>query len=446
MEDFLEVLLEQIRCKKARGMIVEEISQHIEDQKASYQDEGDDEITATEKALEQMGDPVEIGIQLNRIHKPKLEWSLLIAVLALCILGIFAQTSLGDMVYGKHLPNSVNIERHIFFLILGLLLMIVVYFLDYTLIGRYSKLICVFYLAGFFAFAIIGNTYNGSLRHIYAYGLLIIPIYGGILYAYRKNGYIGFIKCLLIGVLAFLVEKNFVVQCSVYFGILFSCLIMLSVAVMKNWFKISKKIALTAIWSFIPVSCSLLLLSGTRILDSYQQNRLETFVGVITNRGLYDYNKDYQLSRAAIIVTHAKLFGKSDALSSQYLPSFNTEYILTYVIGKWGIATGILITVLFIVIISRMISLSYRLKNSLGMILCLGCSLVFTIQSGIYILSNLGYQLLAQVNLPFVSYGGSSLIVNFIILGIMLSVIRNARILKEMPYRNIFTIKIERVK
>ncbi len=71
--------------------------------------------------------------------------------------------------------------------------------------------------------------------------------------------------------------------------------------------------------------------------------------------------------------------------------------------------------------------------------------MVFAVQGSIYILSNLGFQLIAQVNLPFISCGGSSLFVNFIVLGLMLSVFRNTYLQKEVPYKKLLTIKTEKV-
>ena len=72
MEAYLEKLLSQIRCKKARPFISEEIKRHIEDQIAENLTEGMDAKTAEEKAVEDMGDPVQVGISLDKIHKPNL--------------------------------------------------------------------------------------------------------------------------------------------------------------------------------------------------------------------------------------------------------------------------------------------------------------------------------------------------------------------------------------
>lgn len=444
-DDYLEAIKIQIRCKKARNFVTEEIGQHIEDQKDAYICDGDDEHTAMAKAIKQMGDPTEIGKQLDRIHRPHMEWSILLFVFILCCLGVAAQLSLGNMINGQHLPNSVNVERHILFLIIGFLLMTAFYFFDYSFIGRYPKILCILFFAVFFLYAPHGRVVNGSIQYLHSYALLLIPIYGGILYAYRKKGYRGFIICLLTSIFSSIIEMKFVAQSSVYIGVLLSTLVMLSFAVMKNWFGISKKIGIAVAWGWIPVAYVILPLSGINILTQYQRMRLEHFINSILNANIYG---EYQADRAREIISHAQLFGGSSDIMKNYLPGYNSEYILTYVIRSWGIAAGLLIIGLFIALAGRMIHLSCQHKNSLGMFVSLGCSLVFTVQGIIYILSNFGIQLIAQVNLPFISYGGSSLLVNFIALGLMLSVFRNTNIIKETPYigKPAFKIKIEKVK
>lgn len=441
--DYLEAIKVQIRCKKARNFVTEEISQHIEDQKAAYISDGDDDKTAMAKAIRQMGDPAEVGKQLDRIHRPRMEWSILLFVLILCCLGVIAQLSLGSMINGKYLPNSVNVERHILFLLVGLLLMTALYFFDYSLIGRYPKTLLVLFFVVFLLYAIFGSVVNGRVRYLHSFALLFIPIYGGILYAYQKKSYRGFFSCLFISIISCIIEMRFVAQFSVYFGVLLSCLIMLSFAAMKNWFGISKKIGIVLIWGWIPIAYGIFTLSGINVISQYRKSRLEYFILSILNPKIYG---EYQADRSRNIISHARLFGGTNDVVKNYVPGFNTEYILTYMINRWGIAVGILIIGLFLTTIGRMLYLSFHQKNSLGMFVSLGCSLVFAVQGSIYVFSNLGINLIAQVNLPFVSYGGSSLLVNFIVLGLMLSVFRNANITKEKPYTEKFAFKIVRIK
>ena len=80
METYLEKLLSQIRCKKARPYIAEEIRDHIECQIADNLSEGMTSEEAEKNAVTDMGDPVEVGISLDRIHKPKIAWRLLVIV------------------------------------------------------------------------------------------------------------------------------------------------------------------------------------------------------------------------------------------------------------------------------------------------------------------------------------------------------------------------------
>lgn len=94
METYLEKLLSQIRCKKARPYIAEEIRDHIECQIADNLSDGMSYEEAEKNAVTDMGDPVEVGISLDRIHKPKIAWKLLVIVGILSLLGILIQQSI----------------------------------------------------------------------------------------------------------------------------------------------------------------------------------------------------------------------------------------------------------------------------------------------------------------------------------------------------------------
>lgn len=91
LHEYLDTLSEQIRCKKARPMIVEEIENHINDQAEAYIKEGMGEEEAVEKAVLEMGDPVEAGVALDRVHRPRMQWELVISAALLSIVGLVMQ-------------------------------------------------------------------------------------------------------------------------------------------------------------------------------------------------------------------------------------------------------------------------------------------------------------------------------------------------------------------
>ena len=67
-EEYLQLVTDQIRCKKARPDVKTELENHILDQMESYRNEGMEEQEAMEQAILEMGDPIEVGVELDRIH------------------------------------------------------------------------------------------------------------------------------------------------------------------------------------------------------------------------------------------------------------------------------------------------------------------------------------------------------------------------------------------
>ena len=88
---YTEKVCQQIRWKKAHGVVAQEIENHLIDQKNAYIDMGDSESTAEEKALLQMGDPVTVGAALDSTHKPAPQWGMMGLVMVLFLLGAVIQ-------------------------------------------------------------------------------------------------------------------------------------------------------------------------------------------------------------------------------------------------------------------------------------------------------------------------------------------------------------------
>lgn len=95
-EEYLTILTEQIRCRMARGAVREEFLCHIEDQKAAFLSEGMEQAEAEEAAVREMGDPVETGNELDRIHRPKMAWGMIALIAVLSIVGYLAQCLLQE--------------------------------------------------------------------------------------------------------------------------------------------------------------------------------------------------------------------------------------------------------------------------------------------------------------------------------------------------------------
>ena len=81
-EDYLQAVGQEIRWRRARRQLTRELSDHIADQEADFLSQGMDPQEAARRAVEEMGDPVEVGQSMNQLHRPKRCFSL--PILALC--------------------------------------------------------------------------------------------------------------------------------------------------------------------------------------------------------------------------------------------------------------------------------------------------------------------------------------------------------------------------
>ena len=92
-------------------------------------------------------------------------------------------------------------------------------------------------------------------------------------------------------------------------------------------------------------------------------------------------------------------------------------------------------------------SISRRQKNRLGFLVGTACSVVLTIQMIVYVAANFGVPLVEPMTIPFLSYGGQSTLVNYILLGLILSVYRNKDIVSERHgTRGKWKIRLERLE
>ena len=139
IKEFLNSVCEQIKYKPITEEISDELQNHIEEQKEYYIEKGMNEKEAEAKSINQMGNPEEIGKKLNKIHKPKLDWILLILigiVISFGILVTFIRNNNYDLIeYG----TKISIQRFTLTTIIGIILGIIIYFFDYRKLEKYSK-------------------------------------------------------------------------------------------------------------------------------------------------------------------------------------------------------------------------------------------------------------------------------------------------------------------
>lgn len=93
-EEFLSKVTSKVKYKEAHNKIKRELTHHLQELSQSYKKRGFSEEDAEEKAVQEMGNPFTIGEKLNPLHKPKVDWILLVLFI------IFAGISFLPLVNG----------------------------------------------------------------------------------------------------------------------------------------------------------------------------------------------------------------------------------------------------------------------------------------------------------------------------------------------------------
>ena len=142
----------------------------------------------------------------------------------------------------------------------------------------------------------------------------------------------------------------------------------------------------------------------------------------------FELSSGWQLSNALIGIGRGDLFGIGLGNSIQknlYLPEPHTDFIFAIILEETGIIGGFLLMLLFILLITSIIQISFDAlrKNRLFQgYVCFGIGSLLSIQSIFNIGVNIGLLPTKGLTLPFISYGGASLIIFMLMMGIVFRV------------------------
>ncbi|MBU5436632.1 FtsW/RodA/SpoVE family cell cycle protein [Tissierella sp. MSJ-40] len=438
IKEYLKTVCEQIRWKKAHKIISEEIENHIIDQKNALISEGLDEETAINKAILEMGDPTAVGLEFDRTYIPKPEWGIIALTGILLILGviirgfIFRNPEMTDIS-----NNGIMFTNSIIFTIFGMLTMIIAYFLDYTIIGKYPKIIYFSLVLVTLGVMIISPVYQGQIFYVKFLMLLFPTAFAGIVYDMRNKGYLGIILSGIYFIIPVLICLK-IPSLSILALYSITSLMIFTYAILRGWFNVKKLNGLLLI--YIPI----VIVSLTKIvfINDYQLLRLKTAF----NPSLDPMGAGYWANATRSIIVNAKLFGSSQfgLNADNVLVDIHTDFLLTYLIHRIGWISFIIIMFFILAFIIRSLKFSLKQKSVLGGLVSLSVIVTFIMQVLFYVASNLGFQLFTPLTLPLISYSKIATVINMFLIGIMLSVYKSSMLYGNRDLNPL--IRRERVK
>jgi rod shape determining protein RodA len=158
------------------------------------------------------------------------------------------------------------------------------------------------------------------------------------------------------------------------------------------------------------------------VLKSYQADRIITWLDPSYN----NLNEGYNIHQAQVAVGSGQLFGEGlfNGISTRggWVPNQTTDYIFTAIGEEFGFVGSSVLVLLFLILIYRLIKVAGTSQDTFGTYLIMGICGMFAFQ----VFENVGMDMYLSpstgITLPFISYGGSSLIVNYMAIGLVMSV------------------------
>jgi len=153
------------------------------------------------------------------------------------------------------------------------------------------------------------------------------------------------------------------------------------------------------------------------VFQDYQKARIMTFLNPLADTQGAGYNSQQSL----IAIGSGEFLGKGVGLGTQskleFLPEYETDFIFAAFAEEWGFIGVIIVLLLFAIIVLRLLFMAWRAETNFEALFTIGAATLIAAETVMNIGMNVTILPVTGVALPFMSYGGSHLLIEFIMLG-----------------------------
>ncbi|MCU0680331.1 MAG: rod shape-determining protein RodA [Planctomycetes bacterium] len=359
------------------------------------------------------------------LYLKNFDWALSAPIILLSLFGLI---EIYSVALGRGAADFFNFKKQILFIVVGIVLLFVFAVIDfYSLkgLGRYLYFFAVFILVLVLLF---GQTVNGTKGWFYIGGLGIQPV--------------EFVKIILIIFLSHffssLATRVRPWQHLILSGI--TSFILIALVLLQPDF--GSAAILAFIWLFMILLAGFqrkyfLVIAGLAVVlfivswffffKDYQKDRILTFINIKTKT-----EESYNVSQAMIAVGSGGIIGRGIGFGSQsqlkFLPEAQNDFLFAVISEELGFFGIFLVLACFAVFFWRALAALKKASNDFGIFIILGTMGLIFIQMFINIGMNIGLVPVVGLSLPFVSYGGSSMLASYILVGIIENIIIKSKV------------------
>ena len=364
---------------------------------------------------------------ISKLKGDKVVWFVVLALSFFSFLPIFSASSN----FGINFIFS-NLFKHVAIIIIGILIMYTTHLIDYKYLKGLSKIILPLIIILLIFTAFQGNEIEGANASRWinlpligisfqpsALASIFLLIYISNFLSKNINKKLDFKSSFvplwlpILLVVMLILPSNFSTALMIFFMVL-------TILFLGQYpFKYISSIILAGI--FI---ASLFVLLAKNYPDLVP-NRIDTWANRIENYINPNLSESgYQINRAKAAIANGSLFGVGAGKSSMkyILPQSTSDFIFSIVTEEYGLVVAILILFLYLILLFRIIIISYKSTSIFGKLIALSVGLPVVFQA--FINMGVAVQLIPVTGqpLPLISMGGTSIWTTFLAFGILLSV------------------------
>ncbi|MGH0944288.1 FtsW/RodA/SpoVE family cell cycle protein [Bacillus mycoides] len=408
-ERFVSEVTNHIKSKEAKSFVATELDFHLKQAKNTWIEKGLSEEIAENKAVEQMGSPIKLGRELNKLHKPKVDWFLLILLVAAMGLGFLPIIALGH-------TNDLLMNK-VIFVILGIAAAVGIMLLDYRKLERLGWL---FYTIGVLILLTLkcfpSGYVNGEalikIGPIKIDCLMTIPFFFLAWASFFNNSRLKFIHLFMLYVfsLYLFLTTSILLPIFIYITMVF---------VMLWWSKLGKKTA----WLITMLPICFFIIRDLLSWSAVKEYRIARILGFL--------NPEHDLWDLLLkeVMSSAGWFGTYGNIKS--IPAAHTDFVFASLTYYYGYVLALVLVLILSLFAVRIMTISYKINDGYGKLLLVGGVTLFVVHFICNVGMILGILPRVSISLPFISYGLVPTLFHAFIMGIVLSVYRR----KDMSFR-----------
>jgi rod shape determining protein RodA len=352
---------------------------------------------------------------------------LLATVLGLTVVGLFMiYSATHQSLETLHVDTATFVKRQVAALVVALALMVFMASLDYRLVKVYSGLFYAGMLVLLFLVKTpLGSAAKGAQRGFYIAGFQFTPsewmkvamiaFLASYLSELKRQGHLTLRdvmrSTLIAAVPMFLVFIQPDIGTTIVLATVLVAVLVLAGARFRHL-------------GILAVAAVVLLVGAFQVglVKDYQKARLLGFLDPENSPQAAIYNQ----SQSEITIGSGGMFGTGYLRGTQtnldFVPEQHTDFIFTVVGEEFGFVGGVVVLLFYAILLWRALRVAMLSKDPFGTYLATGVAATFAIQMFVNIGMTVGIMPITGIPLPFVSYGGSSLIASYMAIGLLLSI------------------------